>query len=51
MSSNGITLEVNAEDLGGEKPFVDVDRDLSLNAAISECVEDNNQESAQGCRE
>ncbi|MDP2314786.1 MAG: VCBS repeat-containing protein [Pseudomonadota bacterium] len=41
-SSEGITLEVVGADLGGARPFVDVDRDGALNSAITECVEDNN---------
>ncbi|MDP2305659.1 MAG: VCBS repeat-containing protein [Pseudomonadota bacterium] len=42
FSSDGITLEIAAADLGGARPFVEVDRDAALNAALTECVEDNN---------
>lgn len=51
MSSNGITLEVAAADLGGARPVVEVDRDASLNGLVTECVEDNNQETTRACGE
>lgn len=42
MSSQGVVLVVNAADLGGAEPWVEVDRDASLNQLVTECVEDNN---------
>lgn len=48
MSSAGVELVIAMADLGGAAPWVEVDRDVSLNDAVSECMEDNNASTLGG---
>jgi hypothetical protein len=41
-SSDGVTFDLDAADLAGHEPVVEVDRDEALIGSLTECLEENN---------